>query len=137
MKKYIITTVLLATLTAVNAQDAKPAEKATKDPKVMQQRAHERAEKRTATMTSELGLTEEQTAKVKVINDTFATEAAKLKQSGAKDEALKERMRIIRESRDRGLKGALTEEQYSKMLELRKAKKEDHEEEGEKVPHNE
>lgn len=137
MKKTILTTVLLATLTAVSAQDAKPADKATKDPKVMQERAHERAEKRTATMTTELGLSEEQTAKVKVVNDHFATESAKLKQSGAKDESLKARMRVLRDNRDRGLKAALTEAQYTKMLELRKAKKEDHDDDGDTAPHNE
>ena len=137
MKKMILTTVLLTVLTAVNAQEAKPATKGTKDPAVMEQRAHERAEKRSAAMAQDLGLSAEQAEKVKPINERFAKEVAQLKQAGGPDDARKARLKILRETRDRDLKTILTEEQFSKFIELREARKDDTEDDEVKAPHNE
>lgn len=136
MKKIILTTVLLATLTAVNAQDTKSADKA-KEPTLIQQVARERAEQRTLAMATELSLSEEQIGKVRVINERYTIEAEKLKQAGADPESTKERMRILRENRDQGFKAALTEDQYTKMMDLRKDSKEENEGAGGKTPHNE
>ncbi|MBL7951480.1 MAG: hypothetical protein JNM62_07140 [Flavobacteriales bacterium] len=137
MKKTILTTMLLATLTAVNAQESRPASKGTKDPAVMEQRANERAEKRTATMAQELGLNAGQTEEVKMINERFAKEVAQLKQAGGNEEARKARLKILKDTRDRDLQSVLTAEQFNKMLELRKAKKEGHDDDEVKAPHNE
>lgn len=134
----MITTALLATLTAVNAQEVQPVVKPGKDPAVMEKRITERSEKRTAEMTTELALNTEQTAKVESINYQFTKAAAQLKQAGLPEDARKERMKVLRNTRDNQLKQALTEEQYQKMMELRKQRK-DEEDKGEpaKAPHNE
>lgn len=137
MKTIIIGTFLLATLTA-NAQEAAPPAKSTKDPAVVEQRAAERAEKRTGMMVEELGLTTDQAAKVEVINDRSAKAIAELKQAGLDDEARRTRMKVLRDSRDKELKAVLTPEQYEKMLVLRKEKKDEHQEKKDaKAPHNE
>lgn len=138
MKKLMMTTLLLATLTTANAQEKSTTGKGTKDPAVLEQRATERADKRTATMTEELGLTAEQTTKVDAINERHAKAVAQLRQAGLVEEARKERMKVLRNSRDNDLKQVLTAEQYDKMLALRKERKEAEGAEGaDKLPHNE
>lgn len=139
MKKMMIATVLFATLTAVRAQETAAPAKPTKDPAVMEQRAAEKAEKRTETMTQELGLSAEQAAKVQEINDRFAKSMVELRQAKLTEEAQKERMKVIRQSRETEVKAVLSEEQYAKMLDLRKEKKTEHKNKpaGEKKPHNE
>lgn len=138
MKKTIVATVLLATLTTVNAQDAARPANATKDPAVMEQRATERAEKRTGIMVEELGLTTEQAAKVEVIYERAAKSIAELKQAGLDDQARKARMKVLKDSRDKELKAVLTPEQFEKMLALRQEKKDEHKEmKDAKAPHNE
>jgi len=123
MKQIIIATALFATLSAAQAQDAGTPTKATKDPAVMEQRAIARGEKRTETMTQELGLTAEQTPKVEEVNNRFAKNMAQLKQAGLAEEPMEARAKILRETRDRDLKAVLTPEQFEKMLALRKEKK--------------
>ncbi len=139
MKKMLIAALLFATLTTVNAQGTTSTANATKDPAVMEQRAAEKAEKRTEEMTTELGLDADQTAKVKVINDRFAKSMAELKQAGLKEDAQKERGKVLRRSRDNELKAVLTADQYEKMLVLRKEKKAEHSDDAKetKAPHNE
>ncbi|HRH68639.1 MAG TPA: hypothetical protein PLB89_03940 [Flavobacteriales bacterium] len=139
MKKMMMATVLLTALTTVNAQGTTDPAKPTKDPAVIEQRASEKADKRTETMTEELGLSTEQTAKVQVINERFAKAMMDLKKVQQAEDAQKERARIIRQQRDVELKAVLTTEQYEKMLVLRKEKKAEHQEkaDGGKKPHNE
>lgn len=93
------------------------------DPAKMQEHAAQRAEKRTEAMTEELGLNDEQSAKVESINGTFTAGMAKLKQSGVDEDARKAQMKSLRETRDAELKSVLTAEQYSKMMEQRRAKR--------------
>ncbi|MBL7938685.1 MAG: hypothetical protein JNL43_04925 [Flavobacteriales bacterium] len=139
MKKMMMAAVLLTALTTVNAQGTTDPTKPTKDPAVIEQRAAEKADKRTETMTEELGLSTEQTAKVQVINERFAKAMMDLKKVQQAEDAQKERARIIRQQRDVELKAVLTTEQYEKMLFLRKEKKAEHQEkaDGGKKPHNE
>ena len=138
MKKMIIATVLLATLTTVNAQNTTTPAKPTKDPAVMEERAAERADNRTGEMVTELGLSTDQAAKVEAINDRSAKSLAEVKQAGLDDQAQKARMKVVRDGRDNELKAVLTPEQFEKMLVLRKEKKAEHmEKKDTKAPHNE
>ncbi len=109
------------------------------DPAKMQEHAAMRAEKRTSTMTEELGLSADQSSKVEAINATYAASMAKLKQAGLDEDARKEQMKQLRETRDADLKAVLTPEQHAKMLELRKAKHAEGKEKQQemKKPHNE
>ena len=72
---------------------------------------------------TELGLTAEQTPKVEAINTQFAKSMTELKAAGLDEQAQKARANVLRDGRDRQLKGVLTPEQYEKMLALRKEKK--------------
>lgn len=92
------------------------------DPAKLQERAADRAEKRTDAMTEDLGLNEDQTNRVQTINGTFAASVAKLKNTDQDAAGNKEQMKKLREQRDLELKGVLTAEQYTKMMEQRKAK---------------
>ena len=92
------------------------------DPAKMQEHAAERAEKRTDAMTEDLGLNKDQTNRVQTINATFAAGIAKLKTGGSEDADHKTQMKALREQRDGELKAVLTAEQYTKMMEHRKAK---------------
>ena len=139
MKKMMMATVLLAAFTTVSAQETTDPVKPTKDPAMIEQRAAEKAEKRTETMTQELGLSVEQTASVQVIKERFAKSMMELKQVEQAEETQKERARILRHNRDEDLKAVLTAEQYEQILAHRKAKEAEHKDKvvGEKKPHNE
>jgi len=139
MKKMLLATVLFATVTTMNAQEKTAPAKPTKDPAVQEQRAAEKADKRTETLTKELGLSADQTAKVQVINDRFSRSMMDLHRTKLTEEAAKERGNVIRQDRDSELKAILTEEQYARMLAVRKEKKAEHKEKtaGDKKPHNE
>lgn len=85
----------------------------------------QRAAQHTKRMTRELGLSSDQTAKVQDINLRFAQSLSEVKGSTAEQGAKKEQAQGMKEKRDQELKLVLTEEQYSNMLELRKAKAEE------------
>lgn len=132
-----MTTALLATLTAANAQDMNtgvaPGKAAAK-----QKRIEARADERTAEMAAELGLNEEQTTKLGGINDQHAKAVAQLRQAGLSEEGRKERMKALRKAHDGQLKQVLTPEQYERMIALRKERKAaDGEAVPAKAPHNE
>jgi hypothetical protein len=131
----VLTTDQMAQLKAM--KDAKRAEK--QDPEKMAERADERADALTQEMTTELGLSEDQQAKVATINSTYAASMAKLQQAGMDDEARKEKMKAMRQDRDKELKAVLSQKQYDTMMSLRKQKhaesKGNHP--GGKKPHNE
>ena len=109
------------------------------DPAKMEARATERADRLTEEMTVELGLSADQQAKVETINGTYAASMAKLQQAGLDEAARKERMKAMRQDRDKELKAVLTPEQFSTMMELRKQKHTDSKggHPGSKKPHNE
>ena len=111
----------------------------SKDPEQMAERAGQRADALTEEMTEQLGLSADQQAKVATINGTYAASLAKVQQAGLDDEARKERMKAMRQDRDKELKAVLTPKQYDTMLTLRKEKhaesKGNHP--GGKKPHNE
>lgn len=92
------------------------------DPAKMQERAADHADKRTDAMTEDLGLNEDQTNRVHTINGTFAASVAKLRSADQDADANKEQMKKLREQRDSELKGVLTADQYTKMMEQRKSK---------------
>ncbi len=120
MKKTIITTVLLATLTAVSAQDAtSPKMEKANDANKTELQAGEKVDQRTEVMTKELGLTADQSAKVQVANERFAKNMAELKQAIPDAEARQARANVLRTSHDRELQQILTAEQYEKMLAMR------------------
>ena len=118
-------------------KEAKRAEK--QDPARMAERAEERADALTREMTADLGLSTDQQAKVATINSTYAASMAKMQQAGLDDEARKEKMKAMRQGRDKELKTVLTPKQYDTMMSLRKQKhaesKGNHP--GSKKPHNE
>ncbi len=102
--------------------------KAQKDPAA-------RAEDTTERMTKQLGLSEEQAAKVAVINSTYAEKMkAERAQSEADREARKTRMRAMKDARDAELKNVLTPEQFEKMLAQREAQKERHQDKQKERP---
>jgi Spy/CpxP family protein refolding chaperone len=111
----------------------------SKDPEQMAERAGKRADALTAEMTEQLGLSADQQAKVATINGTYAASLAKVQQAGLDDDARKERMKAMRQDRDRELKAVLTPEQYNTMLQLRKEKNAESKGQhpGGKKPHNE
>lgn len=92
------------------------------DPAKMEARADERADRLTEEMTKDLGLSADQRTKVEAINGSYAASMAKLQQAGLDESARKERMKAMRQDRDKELKAVLTPEQFSTMMELRKQK---------------
>lgn len=140
MKKTIITTVLLATLTAVSAQDAtSPKMEKAHDANKAEMQVGEKVDQRTEVMTKELGLTADQAAKVQVANERFAKNMAELKQAIPDTEARQARANVLRTSHDRELQQILTAEQYEKMLAMRNARTSApaEKEMKTKMPHNE
>lgn len=81
-----------------------------------------RSENHTEVMVKELGLSAEQTPKVEQINTRFAKAMSDLKATGLDETSMNKRATVLRDGRDRELKGVLTPEQYEKMLTLRKEK---------------
>lgn len=82
----------------------------------------EKAAHHTQRMTKELGLSQEQSAKVGDINLRYAQEAAAVKNGSLDKEARKEQAIGLKDRRDEELKLVLTPEQHARMLELRKQK---------------
>lgn len=135
MKKLMMTAALVTAFAGASAQESTQA---TKDPAMVEKRAAARADERTAAMTTELGLSAEQVTKVDAINERHAKAVAQLRQANLVGEALKERMKVLRQGRDNELKQVLTVEQFQKLMTLRKERKEDHDVQGnDAVPHNE
>lgn len=130
MKKIIISTVLLATLTAVQAQEAEPSGKATLTPNTTELRAQEHTDR----LIRELGITAEQAENVRLIEDKHMKGVVQLRASGAQGDSATERMRMLQEKRDHALKAVLTEQQFKKMEALRQAKKERPSDDAEKMP---
>ena len=81
-----------------------------------------KAETHTDVMVKELGLSAEQTPKVEGINTRFAKAMSDLKATGLDEASMNKRASVLRDGRDRELKGVLTPEQFEKMLTLRKEK---------------
>ncbi len=111
----------LASITDVHAQQpVKP----TQDPVVQQQRSAEkasRAEQRSTKMAGELGLNEEQTAKMKEIDARY-TDALEMVRSTTTDrQEIQTKNEVLRRQHEAELKFMLTPEQYTKMQELRTA----------------
>jgi predicted component of type VI protein secretion system len=77
----------------------------------------ERAEQLTASMTQELSLTADQTAKVKEINLSRFNEQREMRQKARASgdrEAVREQMQTMRKKYDDQMKAVLTEEQFAK-----------------------
>ena len=123
MKKLITTTVLLAMLTAVNAQEKGQTTKATQNPAVSEQRASQRAAQTVDPLIAELGLDEGQVQKLAVVNQRHERAAAELQRSGLTGEALAARKKVLEDARDQDLRTLLTVEQYEKMINDRGIKK--------------
>ncbi|MBK6832358.1 MAG: hypothetical protein IPG92_17205 [Flavobacteriales bacterium] len=113
MKKLLIIALTVMTV-AAQAQDT---EKDRKSPQ-------ERAQLQTDRMTKELGLVEDQAAKVAAINLKYAEQAEALRaERQAQMEAMRkqEKGKAIQEAKEAELKGVLSEEQYKQW----QAKKEE------------
>ncbi len=107
----------------LSAQDKKGSDM---DPAEMEQRGQERAGERTDMMTKELGLNDEQAQKVRIINSDFAKAMTDLKASGADETTRKTKAKALRDQRETDMRSVLTEQQYTKLKELRKAKRAEH-----------
>lgn len=114
MKKIIVMLLAIAPM-FVFAQQNAPAKKTTE----------ERVQKHTDKMAADLGLNEDQKAKVASINKKYATEAEEVKaeQKAEKTERRAEAQKRA-DARDQELKAVLTPEQYAKHQELKAAKQE-------------
>jgi hypothetical protein len=123
MKKSMMTAVLLAAISAVNAQEGSsptPPEQRT-----MEMSAVPSSEKRIPDMAIELGLSPEQVIKVSEMNLEHSKALSQLKKAGLKDEASLERLRILRSNRDAALQQVLTPEQFEKMIAIRQQRKDE------------
>lgn len=81
---------------------------------------YERADRQTERMKTELGLNEEQTAKVSEINIAAAEKMMEARQNADGDrESMRESMMAIRQETTASLKEVLTEEQWTKFETLR------------------
>ncbi len=116
MKIKIITLamVAIATVCSVHAQDAV---KPTQDPAIQQQRQEQQAERRNAAnekMAVELGLDQEQTARVQEVDAEYIASMEALRASGDRERLIEEGNQV-RAKRDERLKEILTPEQYERM----------------------
>ncbi|MFZ1688712.1 MAG: hypothetical protein WAU70_14885 [Flavobacteriales bacterium] len=93
---------------------------------------HERTMMRTEEMTKELGLNDEQAAKLKAMNDRFAEEMRSMQPTEAERQAKREKMKDLQTRRDTELKALLTEDQYARLMELRQQRRDAHEADGER-----
>ncbi|MBK9418683.1 MAG: hypothetical protein IPO05_18035 [Flavobacteriales bacterium] len=120
---------ILALATALSAATASAQEtKKERDPVKMEQKGQERAEERTEQLVKDLGLNDEQGKKVGVINSDFAKAMTELKVSGVDEETRKTKGKALRQQRESDLKSVLTEAQYLKLQEMRKAQRAEHRE---------
>jgi hypothetical protein len=117
-----LTALAFCTLLGANTLYAQEPAK-QRDPVKMEERAQERAEERTAELVSQLGLNEDQAQRVGIINNDFAKAMTDIRTAGLDEAARKEKMKGLRNQREADLKAVLTEAQYTKLLELRKAKR--------------
>jgi hypothetical protein len=124
MKKLpiMLAAAALFTTMGLSAQE----KKTDRDPAEMEQRGQERAQERSAYLTKELGLNDEQSRKVELINSDFARSMTDLKASGADQATSKTKAKALREQRETDLRSVLTEAQYAQLKELRKAKRAEH-----------
>jgi len=83
----------------------------------------EMAKKMTEQMKDGLDLTEDQLKLVTDINQDFATQMSEAREATSDRDALRGRMRILREKNTAKLKEVLTETQFEKLKELRKEQK--------------
>ena len=130
MKNKIVAIAILAiaAIGTVNAQDGTtPAEKApattkpTQDAAVKQQRAEAQQARRVEAsekLAQDLGLNEEQTAKLKEIDAEYAAGMEALRSSTDREKT-QEAARLAREKRETSLKEVLTPEQFQKMESMR------------------
>lgn len=117
--KIIATTMVLATVLLCTAAHAQGATREKPSPS-------ERTDQRTEEMTKELGLNEDQAAKLKAMNGRYAEELRMTRPSDEEREAKRQKMKDIQTRRDAELKTLLTEEQYAKMMELRQQRRDAH-----------
>ena len=111
MRTLVMTLALMVGLSAM-AQDSDHAKKTPA----------EHAQKRTAEMTTELGLNADQQAKVAEINMQYADGAQTVSTITDKD-AQKLRMNALKTNRDNSYKAVLTDAQYNKCTALQAQKK--------------
>lgn len=117
-----LTAIAFCTLLGANTLHAQEPAKQP-DPAKMIERSHERAEERTAELVSQLGLNDDQAQRVGIINNDFAKAMTDARSAGMDEVARREKMKGLRQQREADLKAVLTEAQYTKLLELRKAKR--------------
>lgn len=129
MKNKIIAIAILAiaAVGTANAQEGTaPAEKIqatkpTQDEAVKKQRAETQTARRmeaSEKLAKDLGLNDEQTAKLKEIDAAYATDMDALRSSTDREKT-QEGARLAREKRESSLKEVLTPEQFQKMESMR------------------
>jgi Spy/CpxP family protein refolding chaperone len=83
-----------------------------------------RGQQRSGELMQQLGLNDVQAGKVRAINDTYTKRMDELRGSGLDGEAHKVKAKAVRAQRDAELRTVLTDDQYRKLLELRKERRE-------------
>jgi hypothetical protein len=83
-----------------------------------------RDQQRSGELMQQLGLSDEQAGKVRTINEAFTKGMSELRASGLDDEARKVKAKALRTQRDGELRNVLTEDQYRKLEQLRKERRE-------------
>jgi Spy/CpxP family protein refolding chaperone len=83
-----------------------------------------RDQQRSGELMQQLGLSDEQAGKVRTINEAFTKGMSELRASGLDGEARKVKVKALRTQRDGELRNVLTEDQYRKLEQLRKERRE-------------
>ncbi|HQW07131.1 MAG: hypothetical protein IPH05_13795 [Flavobacteriales bacterium] len=109
MKKILLTTVLLATLTAVNAQESKDAE--------MDKATIEQAAAAHQQWADQYGLDPKQAELTRPVMDRFNAQMKELKSADLEGEAADARSQILMDMRDKDLEQILNKEQFVQFIE--------------------
>lgn len=115
MKKTLLSFAIICfSAVLVNAQDMEKKEMTTQD----------RVVKQTDRLTKELGLSEDQAAKLFIINKEFGEQMDMRKEEGKADrEAKKKETEALRQAHSEKINALLTPEQQKKFLEIQHAQK--------------
>lgn len=118
MKKLMMTVVLLASMTAVSAQEKSKGSGAQTGTNLTAADTPPAMD-----LNKVLGLSEEQIMQVSAVNKTFVAERATLEKAGLTGADMEERLAVIRKTRDVELESILSPEQLAKLNGIREETK--------------
>jgi len=127
MKRYLFPIVVLAVSTlALQAENPAPSSDSPK-PEKSHGNPAEMAQKRIEMMSQSLGLTSEQSEKLKEVMKAQAPEREKIKEdTSLSPEQKREKMKALREQSDKEISNLLTPEQQTKWTEQKEKMKQAH-----------